>query len=340
MMGHASHGLAEAETRKQRRKLQNRKNQRARRRRLKGKDTETDQVSPPFEVRRWRVDEADSFASQDIDTDTTTVYKSHPPSRTPPSTTERVTVLRVSPPTAHLDQVITMASTPQPFNLNFPLPSDHLLHLIQYNVFRAFISIKRTLNTVSSDPTTCPVFGPCLDDTTRYPPNPNIPPALAPTTLQLTRYHFPWINIIPFARVRDNLIRREGRFDNWELWQDLVGELMSSTAAAWQRGTPVSFSAPVPKLRQSPTLLSGSYMDTDDVTAGRSGLIIWGEPHDMQNWEATPGFLTKWSWAVEGCEELVEISNRWRMKRGEEPMRLSMSGIEDICLRSLVNHQI
>ncbi|RFN47294.1 hypothetical protein FIE12Z_8476, partial [Fusarium flagelliforme] len=157
------------------------------------------------------------------------------------------------------------------------------------------------------DPTTCPVFGPCLDDTTRFPLNPNIPPSLAPTTLQLTRYHFPWINIIPFPRVRDNLIRREGRFDCWELWEDLVGGLMSPTAAAWQRGTPVSLSTLVPKLQLSPSILSGSYTDTDEVTAGRNGLIIWGEPHDMQSWEATPGFLTKWSWAVEGCQELIEI---------------------------------
>lgn len=218
-----------------------------------------------------------------------------------------------------------MASDHQLLNFNFPLPSDHLLHLIQYNVFRAFISIKRTLNTVSSDPTTCPVFGPCLDDTMHCPPSPNIPPSLVPTTLQLTRYHFPWINIIPFPRVRDNLIRREGRFDNWELWQDLVGDLMSSTTADWQRGTPVSFSAPIRGLEQPPILLSGSYVDTDEITTGRNGLIIWGEPHDMQSWEATPGFLVKWAWAVEGCNELVEISNHWRMRRGEEPIRLATS---------------
>jgi hypothetical protein len=218
-----------------------------------------------------------------------------------------------------------MVSSPQTLNFNFPLPSDHLLHLIQYNVFRAFISIKRTLNTVSSDPTTCPVFGPCLDDTMHYPPSPSIPPSLVPTTLQLTRYHFPWINIIPFPRVRDNLIRREGHFDNWELWQDLVGDLMSSTTAPWQRGTPVSFSAAIPGLEQPLMHLSDSYVDTDEITTGRNGLIIWGEPHDMQSWEVTPGFLAKWSWAVEGCDELVEISNRWRMRRGEEPIRLATS---------------
>jgi hypothetical protein len=45
----------------------------------------------------------------------------------------------------------------------------------------------------------------------------------------------------------------------------------------------------------------------------------------MQSWEATPGFFAKWAWAVEGCEELVETSNRWRMKRGEEPLQLSVS---------------
>ncbi|KAF7555942.1 hypothetical protein G7Z17_g1766 [Cylindrodendrum hubeiense] len=95
---------------------------------------------------------------------------------------------------------------------------------------------------------------------------------------------------------------------------------MSSTPALWQRSTPVAFTGPEP--RQPLTLVSGS--DADEVTAGRKGLIVWGEPHEMQSWEATPGFLTKWSWVVEGCEDLVEISNRWRMKRGEEPMRLSM----------------
>lgn len=57
----------------------------------------------------------------------------------------------------------------------------------------------------------------------------------------------------------------------------------------------------------------------------------------MKSWEATPGFLAKWTWIVEGCEELVEISNYWRMKRGEEPMRLppplshaAPSGVGDV----------
>ncbi|KAJ4276290.1 hypothetical protein NW764_009755 [Fusarium oxysporum] len=332
-----------AEANKQRRKLQNRKNQRARRelslwpeitgrysllhlgQRIKGKDFGIDQVSSSFEVRRWRVDEVDDGCSQDTDTDSTAVSINYHPSCTLPSTTKSVIAVQAPSSTDQPGQVTTLESAPQPINVNFPLPSDQLLHLIQFNVYRAFISIKRTINTISLDPTTCPVFGPCLDDTTRYPPNPNIPSSLAPTILQQTQYHFPWINVMPFARLRDNLIRREGRFDNFELWRDLVGDLMSYTAAPWQRGTPFSFSASTPETEQSRGFVLENYIDTDELTAGRNGLIIWGEPHDMQSWEATPGFLTKWSWAVEGCEELVQVSNRWRIRRGAEPMRLPTS---------------
>jgi hypothetical protein len=292
--------------------------------RLKGKDAGTVQGSRPFQVRRWRLDEPDDCPPQGTslasESATTTHISARPP-RTytgiSPSTAERPIVLRGSPPTAHIHPPLTL--DPQPFL--FPLSSDHLLHLIQYNVFRALVSNKRTLNTLPTDPTACPITGPCRDDTTSFPLNPNIPPSLAPTNLQQSRYHSTWINVIPFPRIRDNLIRCEDRFDHWELMQDLIGELMSSIPAPWRRGTPGT--ATVPEARLPLTLSSG--IDNDEVTAGRKGLIVWGEPHEMQSWEATPGFLAKWAWAVEGCEELVEISNYWRMKRGEEPMRLSVS---------------
>jgi hypothetical protein len=70
--------------------------------------------------------------------------------------------------------------------------------------------------------------------------------------------------------------------------------------------------------------------DDDGVTAGRRGLIVWGEPHVKQNWEATPEFLKKWSWAVQGCDDLLASSNRWRLARGEEP--LSLPAMEDLSL--------
>ncbi|WAO93488.1 Hypothetical protein NCS54_01103700 [Fusarium falciforme] len=328
--GHPTHVDAEAEANKQRRKVQNRKNKRAQRLWMREQDPGPVLTSRPFQVRRWRLDELDGYPSRDASSakDATAKHISAGPPHTHVSTSmstpERAGVRRGPPPTA----LVHAQTSPGPFI--FPLSTDHLLHLIQYNVFRAFVSNKRTLNTLLTGwtdaprpPTTCPISGPYRDDTTIYPLNPNIPLSLFPTRLQQARPHSLWINLIPFPCVRDNLIKREGRFDHWELLQDLIGELMSVTPAPKQRGTPLTITVADPKTMW--TLPLAARRDEDEVTAGRRGLIVWGEPYDMQNWEATPGFLAKWAWAVEGCDELVKCSNRWRLRRGEEPMRLSES---------------
>ncbi|KAJ5443107.1 hypothetical protein N7445_004858 [Penicillium cf. griseofulvum] len=334
---------AEAEASKQRRKVQNRKNQRARREsappsdnafhtqrpatglRLNGRDAGNLQESRPFRVRRWRLDEPDHIPSQEIspasERATTTAF-SHGPPHTyvgiSASTAERTVVLRESPSTnTHIQPLVNLDT--QPFT--FPFSSDHLLHLIHYNVCRALISNMRALNTVPADSTICTISSPCRDDTTLYPLKPDIPPSLIPTAFQQTHDHSAWINVIPFPGVRENLIRYEGSFDPWELLQDLAGDLLNSTPDPRRRDAPASVK--IPRTPQPLTFLSGS--DPDEVTAGRKGLIVWGEPHEMKSWEATPGFLAKWAWVAEGCDELVEISNHWRMKRGEEPMRLGIS---------------
>jgi hypothetical protein len=330
---------AETETNKQRRKAQNRKNQRARREsasryrspvmcsenptglRLKDKDAGAVQGSRPFQVWRWRLNELDDHPPQGTllaSGSAATTHISPGPSRSyagsSPSAAERTIVLRGSPPAAHIYQ------DPEPFL--FPLSSDHLLHLIQYNVYRAFVSNKRTLNTLPTDLATCSTTWPCRDDTTRFPLNPNMPLSLIPTNLQQTHDHSTWINVLPFPRIRDNFIRCEGRFDHGELMQDLTGELMTSTLAPRRRRTSGTTTGPEEDRPSSLSLPSG--IDTDEITSGRTGLIVWGEPHEPQSWEATPGFFAKWTWAVEGCEELVEISNTWRIIRGEEPLRLSV----------------
>lgn len=116
---------------------------------------------------------------------------------------------------------------------------------------------------------------------------------------------------------------------------DLVGDIINSMPAACVKSIkprPTTTSRPL--LMKLPPTMSISDTDEDEVTSGRKGLIVWGEPHDTQSWEATPGFLAKWAWVVEGCEQLVETSNRWRMSRGEEPMRFSLLGSW-----SLLHHQ-
>lgn len=287
--------------------------------RTREKEDGTKQKSRLFQVKRWRLNESEDFYPQEssLASESVTIVQNTPRTcpDTSPSTAQQGTIIvRASQPSAPVRP--TSLIDPQPFM--FPLSLDHLLHLIQYNVFRAFITNKRTLNTLPSDPLICSINGPYCDDTTANPLNPNMPSSLVPTTLQQTRYHGVWINVIPFPRIRDNLIKYEGCYDRWELMQDLVGESLTTAPAYWRGGTSVVESA-----LQSKQLVSFE-CDTDEITAGRNGLIVWGEPHEMQNWELTPGFLAKWAWAVEGCEELIEISNYWRMQRGEEPMQFSL----------------
>ena len=50
----------------------------------------------------------------------------------------------------------------------------------------------------------------------------------------------------------------------------------------------------------------------------RRGVIVWSDPWEMGGWELTEGFLRKWGWMLEGAEEVIELSNRWRERRGEE----------------------
>ncbi|GJP94464.1 hypothetical protein CBS63078_8839 [Aspergillus niger] len=327
---------AEMTAKMQHRKIQNRKNQRARRLRIKeqdpGSSTQTSRPSLPFQVRRWRLDEPDVCPSQDnavASEGATAMYsspaRSHVHASTSMSTPERA---GVHPGPSHTLVHDQPSLTVPP--IIFPLSTDHLLHLVQYNVFRAFVSNKRTLNTLLTgwtdnppSPTTCPISGPYRDDTSVYPLNPNLPVSLVPTRLQQTHLHSVWINLFPFPRLRDNLIRREGSFDHWELLQDLIGELMSATPPRKHRLTPLTITVSDPKPTWALPRCEGD--DEGEVTAGHKGLIVWGEPYDMQNWEATPGFLAKWSWAVDGCHDLVECSNRWRRMRGEEPIRLAES---------------
>jgi hypothetical protein len=120
--------------------------------------------------------------------------------------------------------------------------------------------------------------------------------------------------------MRDNLIEREGSFDRRELLMDLMGEMINITPSQPPlHKVPNSKVSSHRSLRQMP--LPATH-DDDEITSNRKGLIVWGEPHDMRNWEATPGFLAKWHWVVHGCNEVVESSNRWRAIRGEEPLSI------------------
>jgi hypothetical protein len=159
---------------------------------------------------------------------------------------------------------------------------DHLLSLTRINVYRAHIN-NLSLIGVAIDERLC-------DDDTISPFNligpvqpeswANVfPPSLHPTSMQRSCQHHPWLDFFPHPRVRDNLIRALGRYDEDELCLDIIG-----------------FWNPDP---------------------AENMLLVWGEPHDITNWEVTESFIRKWGWVIQGCPEILNSTNRWRARRGE-----------------------
>ncbi|KAJ5631596.1 uncharacterized protein N7484_011696 [Penicillium longicatenatum] len=173
---------------------------------------------------------------------------------------------------------------PVQHSFDLPLTVDHLLSLIHFNVWRALLTNSGSMR-LSHVFSTCPsakgYFTPSL-----FPSE--IPPSLRPTSLQLSVPHEPSIDFFPLPRLRDNLILMGSNlFTMGSFCRDMLG-----------------------------TLFQNHGIDNSD----RKGLIVWGDPWDVNSWECTPGFLMEWGWLLEGCDELLYSTNRWRISRGEEPI--------------------
>lgn len=114
----------------------------------------------------------------------------------------------------------------------------------------------------------------------------SLPSHLAPTALQKTVKHHPWIDLLPFPKLRDNILQglQSGQLDEDRLVDDLLCHFIDSA------GTQTS------------------------------SLIIWGNSWDMSGWELSQEFLAKWAFLFDGCREVLEATNHWRMQRSE--MRL------------------
>lgn len=202
-----------------------------------------------------------------------------------------------------------------------PSPTqDHLLHLIHVNVLRGLFDNKvvlldRTSYLAKSDGAerlqVLPLEQVFPGRAAIVPTVSDLPEALRPTPLQNTVVHATCIDLLPFPRIRDNLIEQEGRFSWAELVEALVGHLLDPSCFL------------EPSYEQKPGIIEEKvpyYEDEDDPTASRNGIIVWGPPHRSESWEVTSGFLRKWGWCLKGCEEIIESTNRWRLTRGEGPL--------------------
>jgi hypothetical protein len=108
--------------------------------------------------------------------------------------------------------------------------------------------------------------------------------------LQKTISHHPQWDLFPDPVVRDNILRYgEENINEYEFCLDLVGD--------------------------------GQYDGLGECfTQEKNGLIIWGEPWDMDGWEVTEAFARKYPFFLKGAHCFQERSNRWRIRRGEEPL--------------------
>jgi hypothetical protein len=272
-----------------------------------------------YHVKRWRLDEVD-ITNQKAAMDSQKSLWDNAPLRTRGTTPCRAD-LELQGQQLHPYKNV-LGSRPAG-----DTPSDllvqNILHLVTYNTFRGLFSNKQLLSRLVKH-MVIPFPGRAeeIDIMTRFPERAimgsfkgNIPLCLAPTSLQLHVPHATWIDLFPFPRMRDNLIVRHEQFDHRELVADVIGD--SLPRVVFEANQSHSEFQSSFKMIKSPKH-RGTFGD-------RKGLILWGEPFEPSSWEAAPGFLEKWGWAVVGCPELLQATNKWRALRGEElisPMKL------------------
>lgn len=203
--------------------------------------------------------------------------------------------------------------------------SDLLLHLIHQNIFRGFSSNKTMLHRQKPDfqldlPHTRSrntYRAACPGLILTLPTGPNMPVSLIPTHMQMNIPHPGWIDIIPFPRMRDNLIKWHDSFDHWEFLGDMVG-FLADGAVITKRQTPTASQQVDASGENAPEPDEEVY----SPLSGWKGAIIWGEPYLKESWEFRAPFLRKWAWVIEGCDDIVDLSNTWRTGRGESPLQL------------------
>ncbi|KAI2788183.1 hypothetical protein POX_e06196 [Penicillium oxalicum] len=298
--------------RAERRRIQNRINQRARRmrQRMHLRDTKdnppkiavsTTSSSHSSQTSSSRSPSASSFSP------TTLVHVPRATSNSSPQTSPTPVELASTrtqrpgcPPTSLTRSLIHQfaEAAVRSYMLGSPT-SDHLLTLTKMNVFRAFGRNIRIigwdLDSLHDEDAISPFsLSPALLNQKEYTPTfsfdstdtvdteySNLPVSLRPTHLQRSTPHHPWLDFFPLPKMRDNLIQAGDDWDDHALCHDIMG-----------------------------------FWDSESLST--PGLIVWGDPWDIRNWELTEAFLKKWQWIVRGCPEIMEATNSWRSKRGEK----------------------
>ena len=169
----------------------------------------------------------------------------------------------------------------------FPLSADHRLFvLIQYNALQGCMANMSILLNLNGRP--LEGWADFYTEDLPAPPE-SAPVSLRPTSLQKAIPHESWVDTIPCAAMRDNILSNQGNLDADALCDDFLG---------------------------------GMYEGLSEVES--RGMILWGEPWSEDGWEISEGFAKKWSFLLKECGVLIESTNRWREIRGEEKLVLEL----------------
>ncbi|KAI1096318.1 hypothetical protein F5B19DRAFT_435825 [Rostrohypoxylon terebratum] len=177
-------------------------------------------------------------------------------------------------------------SVSQGSDLLFPLTSDHLIPLVQYNFVRGVLTNMAILGYQHAFPPECSRH---WNNMPLFPAPSNIPESLQPTALQLRTPHEPWIDLIPDKQMRDNTILLTGAVTREDIEEDVTSSLFGKVKLL-------------------------------EIT----GVIAWDTPWDTGGWELTEGFIRKWPFLVKRCWKMLESTNRWRAMRDEEPLAIDL----------------
>ena len=177
----------------------------------------------------------------------------------------------------------------------FPVSSDHKIMIVQYNTYRA---MKPNKDLLSRWLPSCPYSG-----TVPKIPDGLVAPCLQSTALQQVLVHPGSIAIFPHPAAKDNIISRQTDI----CWDDMMTDL-------------AGYLYPYHTLCDRDDHFherEGDVDDPSDVANNGHGMIVWGDPWDIANWELTPPFIRKWRWLLRGCQDVIVAGNRWRSLRGE-----------------------
>ncbi|KAL2425969.1 hypothetical protein ABEF95_008123 [Exophiala dermatitidis] len=199
-----------------------------------------------------------------------------------------------------------------------PPPRDHLICLVHFNVYRAFVSnvalLGLDLNLMYTDDYPSPFLPLSQSANSQIR---QLPPTLQPTELQKTIAHHAQWDVIPDPDLRDNILRfGEENIDDVELCLDMVGDGNYDDDPPERSG---GGSSDEKKDRDSDAHADAD-AEPEPETQHRVGFIAWGEPWDINGWEVTRGFAIKWPFLLRNATGIQESTNRWRVRRGEEPL--------------------